>query len=145
MGYTTISSQTNGIEATTRYFVPLDENLEIWQLTVKNHRKETAELSIFSTVEFCLWDAQDDSTNFQRNFSIGEVEVENGVIYHKSEYREIGSDRVIHWRLPTNVAIAPPSIVTISFVVTILCVCWLGDRTARGDLRVRQQWQRVMD
>ena len=35
-----------------------------------------------------MWDAQDDSTNFQRNFSIGEVEVEDGVIYHKTEYRE---------------------------------------------------------
>ena len=27
-------------------------------------------------------------TNFQRNFSTGEVEVEHGVIYHKTEYRE---------------------------------------------------------
>ena len=88
MGYTVISSQYSGIEASTRYFVPLDENLEIWQLTVSNHRKEAAELSIFSAIEFCLWDAQDDSTNFQRNFSIGEVEVEDGVIYHKTEYRE---------------------------------------------------------
>ena len=30
----------------------------------------------------------DDATNFQRNYSIGEVEVEDGVIYHKTEYRE---------------------------------------------------------
>lgn len=88
MGYTTIGSQYSGIEASTRYFVPLDENLEIWQLTVTNHRGQAAELSIFSVVEFCLWDGQDDSTNFQRNFSIGEVEVEDGVIYHKTEYRE---------------------------------------------------------
>jgi len=88
MGYTTIGSQYGGIAASTRYFVPLDENLEIWQLTVTNHRKQEAELSIFSSIEFCLWDAQDDSTNFQRNFNIGEVEVEDGVIYHKTEYRE---------------------------------------------------------
>ena len=47
-----------------------------------------ASLSIFSAIEFCLWDAQDDSTNFQRNFNIGEVEVEDEVIYHKTEYRE---------------------------------------------------------
>ena len=33
-------------------------------------------------------DAQDDATNFQRNFNIGEVEIEEGVIYHKTEYRE---------------------------------------------------------
>ena len=88
MGYTTISSQYGGVAASTRYFVPLDENLEIWQFTVTNHRKESAELSVFSAIEFCLWDAQDDATNFQRNFSIGEVEVEDGVIYHKTEYRE---------------------------------------------------------
>ncbi|MGO9126463.1 MAG: GH36-type glycosyl hydrolase domain-containing protein [Terriglobales bacterium] len=88
LGYTTIGSQFGGIAASTRYFVPLDENLEIWQLTVANRRPQAAELSIFSVIEFCLWDAQDDSTNFQRNFSIGEVEVEDGVIYHKTEYRE---------------------------------------------------------
>jgi cellobiose phosphorylase len=88
MGYTTIGSKYKGIEARTRYFVPLDENLEIWQLTVTNHRGQAAELSVFSVIEFCLWDAQDDSTNFQRNFSIGQVEIEDGVIYHKTEYRE---------------------------------------------------------
>jgi cellobiose phosphorylase len=88
LGYTIIGSRSNGIEARTRYFVPLDENLEIWQVTVTNHRQRVANLSVFSAIEFCLWDAQDDSTNFQRNFSIGEVEIEGGVIYHKTEYRE---------------------------------------------------------
>ncbi|HRT32103.1 MAG TPA: glycosyl transferase, partial [Anaerolineae bacterium] len=88
MGYTLISSLRDGIAAEIRYFVPLNETLEIWQLTVTNHRAEPATLSLFSLVEFALWDAQDDATNFQRNFSIGEVEVEEGVIYHKTEYRE---------------------------------------------------------
>ena len=88
MGYTTIGSKFAGIEAHTRYFVPLDENLEIWQLTVTNRRSTPARISVFASVEFCLWDAQDDATNFQRNFNIGEVEVVDGVIYHKTEYRE---------------------------------------------------------
>ena len=88
MGYTTIGSQYKGIEARTRYFVPLGENLEIWQLTLTNRRNSAARLSAFSFIEFCLWDAQDDATNFQRNFSIGEVEIEDGIIYHKTEYRE---------------------------------------------------------
>jgi cellobiose phosphorylase len=88
MGYTTIGSRYSGIEASTRYFVPLDENLEIWHLTVTNHRPQAADLSVFSLIEFCLWDAQDDATNFQRNFNIGEVEVDDSVIYHKTEYRE---------------------------------------------------------
>jgi cellobiose phosphorylase len=88
MGYTVIGSRYRGIEAHTNYFVPLDENLEIWQLTITNQRSKRAALSVFSSIEFCLWDAQDDATNFQRNFSIGQVEVEDGVIYHKTEYRE---------------------------------------------------------
>ena len=88
MGYTIIASTFSGIRAETRYFVPLGENLEVWQLTVTNQRERQAELSIFSAVEFCLWDALDDATNFQRNYSIGEVEVEDQVIYHKTEYRE---------------------------------------------------------
>jgi cellobiose phosphorylase len=88
MGYSTIGSTYRGIAASTRYFVPLDENLEIWQFTVTNHRQTPATLSAFSCIEFCLWDAQDDATNFQRNFSTGQVEIEDGVIYHKTEYRE---------------------------------------------------------
>ena len=88
MGYTIIGSTANKIEAQTTYFVPLGETLEIWKVKITNHRKKPAKLSLFSSLEFCLWDAQDDSTNFQRNFSTGQVEIVDGVIYHKTEYRE---------------------------------------------------------
>jgi len=88
MGYTSIRSKLAGIESQTRYFVPLGENLEIWELTLTNQRDQPADLSVFSAIEFNLWDAMDDSTNFQRNYSIGQVEVVDGVIYHKTEYRE---------------------------------------------------------
>jgi cellobiose phosphorylase len=88
MGYTIISSEKNGLSSEIRYFVPLDQTLEVWDLTLTNKRSKDAAFDLFSLVEFCLWDANDDATNFQRNYSIGEVEVENGVIYHKTEYRE---------------------------------------------------------
>jgi cellobiose phosphorylase len=88
LGYTVIESTKSDVQASLRYFVPLNENLEIWELTLTNLRPLSVELSIFSLVEFCLWDALDDATNFQRNFNTGEVEVEDGVIYHKTEYRE---------------------------------------------------------
>ncbi|MGC8626216.1 MAG: GH36-type glycosyl hydrolase domain-containing protein [Acidimicrobiales bacterium] len=88
LSYTAISSTYRGVSAETLYFVPLGTNLEVWRLRATNHRHQSLRLSIFSSVEFCLWDAQDDSTNFQRNFNIGEVEVEGSVIYHKTEYRE---------------------------------------------------------
>lgn len=88
LGYSIIRSSLAQIEAKIRYFVPLNQNLEIWEITLTNHRHQLANLSIFSAIEFCLWDALDDATNFQRNYSIGEVEVADDVIYHKSEYRE---------------------------------------------------------
>jgi cellobiose phosphorylase len=88
MGYSIIASTYRRIKAETLYFVPLGESLEIWRLRVTNLRRKPARLSVFSCIEFCLWDAQDDATNFQRNFSTGEVEIEGGVLYHKTEYRE---------------------------------------------------------
>jgi cellobiose phosphorylase len=39
---------------------------------------------VFSSVGFCLWDAQDDGTNFRRNFTTGQVEMADGVIYQKT-------------------------------------------------------------
>ena len=62
--------------------------LEIWQVTLTNESASDADLSLFSAIEFCLWDANDDATNFQRNYSIGQVEIVDDVIYHKTEYRE---------------------------------------------------------
>jgi cellobiose phosphorylase len=101
MGYTIINSRLAGIEARIRYFVPLGEDLEIWELAITNQRNSPADLSVFSAIEFCLWDALEDATNFQRNYSIGEVEVPAAMpgpqdadtagaamIIHKSEYRE---------------------------------------------------------
>jgi cellobiose phosphorylase len=88
LGYSIIGSRYEGIRAETLYFVPLGENLEVWRVRVSNERTTPARISLFSAIEWCLWDANDDATNFQRNYSIGQVEVEDGVIYHKSEYRE---------------------------------------------------------
>ncbi len=88
LGYTCIQSSFEGIHASLRYFVPLGNNLEVWQVQLTNRRKDPAQLTLFSAIEFCLWDAQDDATNFQRNLNVGEVEVEGSVIYHKTEYRE---------------------------------------------------------
>ena len=88
MGYSTFRSRKNDLQAELTAFVPVGKNCEINQLTLTNNSKETKDFSVFSYVEFCLWNAMDDMTNFQRNFSTGEVEVHGSAIYHKTEYRE---------------------------------------------------------
>ena len=88
LGYSRFHSSKNNLEADLLAFVPVDAACEINCLTLKNNSDVEKNVSLFSYVEFCLWNAVDDSTNFQRNLSIGEVEVHGSTIYHKTEYRE---------------------------------------------------------
>ena len=88
LGYTRITSAKNGVSASLLAFVPLEYNGEVNRLALKNNSGETRQIQLFSLREWCLWDASDDMLNFQRNFSTGQVEVRDSVIYHKTEYRE---------------------------------------------------------
>ena len=88
MGYSRFLSSKNGLKADLLNFVPLDASCEINHLTLTNGTEQEKEIQLFSYVEFCLWNAVDDMTNYQRNLSTGEVEVDGSVIYHKTEYRE---------------------------------------------------------
>ena len=87
-GYTKISSQKKSLAAEVLYMVPNGCNCEVQMITLTNKSKADKEISLVSFVEWCLYNAQDDCTNFQRNFSTGEVEIEGSAIYHKTEYRE---------------------------------------------------------
>ena len=88
LGYSVITGKKNGLSAELLAFVPQDDTCEINRITLKNESDETKDINLFSFIEFCLWNAEDDCTNFQRNFSTGEVEIEGSRIYHKTEYRE---------------------------------------------------------
>ncbi|MBR2547612.1 MAG: glycosyl transferase [Eubacterium sp.] len=88
MGYTVLEGVKNGVSARQEVFVPLGDMCEVTRLTLTNGSDSLKDLDIFSYLEFCFWNAQDDMSNFQRNFSIGEVEVCGSDIYHKTEYRE---------------------------------------------------------
>ena len=77
--------------------MPRGDACEIDRLTLENKTAAPRTLDVFSYVEFCLWDAMDDSSNFQRNFSTGEVEVVESAIYHKTEYRERRDHYAVFW------------------------------------------------
>lgn len=97
LGYTVIEGEKSGVRATQQLFVPKGDACEINRLVLHNDSAVTKELDLFSFVEFCLWDALDDANNFQRNYSIGEVEVEGSAIYHKTEYRERRDHYAVFW------------------------------------------------
>ena len=97
LGYTVIEGGKNGVTARQEFFVPQGDKCLLQRLTVRNQSGERKALRIFPYVEFCLWDAMDDASNFQRNFSTGEVEVLGPAIYHKTEYRERRDHYAVFW------------------------------------------------
>ena len=88
LGYTRIFAEKNGLAVAQTSMVPRGDNALVTKVEIENRTDRHREVTLTSFVEFCLWNAQDDTTNFQRNFSTGEVEIEGNAIYHKTEYRE---------------------------------------------------------
>ena len=88
MGYTVITGKKDDLKAEVTFFVPQNYDGEVQQLVLTNEGSTPKTFKLFSFAEWCLWDAQDDCTNFQRNFSTGRVEIDGSTIYHKTEYRD---------------------------------------------------------
>ena len=88
IGYSRFTSSKNELKASLLTFVPMNDTCEVSQLKLTNESSSSKNISVFSYVEWCLWNADDDMKNFQRNFSTGEVEVSGSTIFHKTEYRE---------------------------------------------------------
>ena len=97
LGYTVVEGKKNGVRASQQLFVPVGDACEIDRVVIANESDAPKSLDVFSYVEFCLWDAMDDSSNFQRNYSTGEVEIVGSALYHKTEYRERRDHYAVFW------------------------------------------------
>ena len=97
LGYTVIEGAKNGVAVSQELLVPQGDDCLLMRVSVRNESAEEKELRLFPYVEFCLWDAMDDASNFQRNYSTGEVEVVGAAIYHKTEYRERRDHYAVFW------------------------------------------------
>jgi len=54
LGYNKITSVRNGIKSEISFFVPLDENLEVWDFSIKNLSGRDRDVSVISYVEWVL-------------------------------------------------------------------------------------------
>jgi cellobiose phosphorylase len=88
IGYSKFTSVKNDVKASVLTFVPMSDTCEISHVELTNNSSSEKKLQLFSYVEWCLWNADDDMKNFQRNLSTGEVEIVDSTIFHKTEYRE---------------------------------------------------------
>ena len=97
MGYTVIEGSKNGLRVSQELFVPKGDTCLLMRVRLTNESAGQKRISLFPFLEFCLWDAMDDGSNYQRNYSTGEVEVDARAIYHKTEYRERRNHYAVFW------------------------------------------------
>ena len=97
LGYTVIEGMKDNVFTRQEMFIPLGDNCLLARITLQNKGTEQKSIKVFPYVEFCLWDAMDDASNFQRNYSTGEVEIGERAIYHKTEYRERRDHYAVFW------------------------------------------------
>ncbi|MCI2069294.1 MAG: glycosyl transferase [Bacilli bacterium] len=88
LSYSTFEGVKNQIRTKLTCFIPLNKNEEVHELVITNESKEKKNLKVYGTCEWCLYNAVDDSNNFQRNYNTGEVIVKDDTVYHVTEYRE---------------------------------------------------------
>ncbi len=88
LSYSKFIGEKDGVSSELTCFVPKGTNAEVHKLAIENVSDVQKSLKLFSFIEWCLWNGMSDMENFQRNLSCGEVEIEDSVIYHKTEYKE---------------------------------------------------------
>jgi len=69
----------------------LKPGLKIQKVKLTNKGTETKTIKLFSYNEWCLWNAEDDQNNLQRNLSTGEVEIDGSTLYHKQSIKSVAT------------------------------------------------------
>ena len=88
MGYTSITTEYRKLRGEVTYFVPPDDDLEIWRVRLQNKSYEERRLSVFSYVELCLGHALVDLINQpnDQHFNIVKYDHEHNTIYATKNY-----------------------------------------------------------
>nr|MCR4854898.1 hypothetical protein [Erysipelotrichaceae bacterium] len=61
LGYSIITGTKNKLSVRQELYVPKYDNILLMRVTVNNTSDQPKNVDLFSFVEFCLWDAQDDT------------------------------------------------------------------------------------
>ncbi|MBP1649109.1 MAG: glycosyltransferase 36, partial [Bacteroidetes bacterium] len=95
-GYTVIESKNFGIETELVMFVPNDEPVEVWKLTVRNGTRRPQKLQLFTYMEWCLGASPDWHREFHRSFIETSFDREAQALLAVKRLWEIPTDRG-HW------------------------------------------------
>lgn len=80
-GYTIITSEYKGIAHEITYFVPQDDDCEVWRLKLKNTSKKARKLSIIPYSEFTFW-SEPESRNIQWSLHLTRCSYDAGMVLY---------------------------------------------------------------
>lgn len=90
MSYSTYECEYKGIKATQTLVVPIDDPVELWDVTIKNESDKERRISAFSYCEFSYHSIAIDNQNFQMSLYCAGSSYEDGIIEHDLFYEEDG-------------------------------------------------------
>ncbi|GII98563.1 chitobiose phosphorylase [Sediminihabitans luteus] len=93
LSYSTFEAKYKGIDAEQTIFIPLDDDVELWDVTLTNTTDEVRELTVGSYVEFSFHTITIDNQNLQMSLYASGSSYEDGII----EYDFYYEPWTFHW------------------------------------------------
>jgi cellobiose phosphorylase len=98
-GYSKFISEYKGIKVVLNLFIPLNEQLEIWNFEISNQTNEELDLSIFSYFEWCLGSSSDHHREFHKTFLETEFDSSLNCMIARKRLWEIPISNRGHWNI----------------------------------------------
>lgn len=90
LSYTVYECDYNKIKASQTLSVPIGDDLELWDVKIKNEDQVPRKLQVFSYCEFSFHHIMIDNQNFQMSLYCAGSSYEDGIIEHDLFYEEFG-------------------------------------------------------
>ena len=90
MSYSVYECDYQKLKATQTLVVPIDEDVELWDVTVTNEDSKPRNISLFTYCEFSFHHIMIDNQNFQMSLYCAGSSYEDGIIEHDLFYEEFG-------------------------------------------------------
>ncbi|MCR4740489.1 MAG: N,N'-diacetylchitobiose phosphorylase [Lachnospiraceae bacterium] len=90
LSYSVYECEYDGISASQRLTIPIDEKALVWDVNIKNESKRKRELSVFSYAEFSFHQIPIDNENFQMSLYCAGSDYKDGTILYDLFYEEEG-------------------------------------------------------
>lgn len=90
LSYSVYECEYQKIKASQKLFVPRGDDLEIWDVKIKNEGDKPRKLQVFSYCEFSFHHIMIDNQNFQMSMYCAGSDYEDGIIQYDLFYEEFG-------------------------------------------------------